>query len=121
MGALRYVAKLSEKSSITGGSEGQLIKDTFSEQQPVLDVIKKYESYKNINTGAVIFDQTKDTIRRGHLLLAQALFASFKNPLSHQEPQDLKMSEIYTEQDCLDALGLLSHLFRRLDNAERVK
>ena len=92
----------------------------FSEKSPILDVIKKYESYKNPGTGAVIFDDTKSTIKRGHLMLAQALFATFKNPLSHQEPEDLSVSGVYTEQDCLDALGLLSHLFRRLDDAEPV-
>ena len=32
--------------------------------------------------------------------------------------EDLQESGLYTEQDCLDALGLLSHLFRRLDNSE---
>ncbi len=118
MGTIRYITILRNKISKQDGDEEQVILTAFKEQNAVLSVVKKYESYKNTNTGAEITDRTKDTISRGHRLLAQAMMASFRNPVSHQEPQDLKMSEIYTEQDCLDALGLLSHLFRRLDNSE---
>ena len=52
------------------------------------------------------------------MLLSQAMLAAFRNPLGHQEHEDLEKSKIYTAEDCLDALGLLSHLFRRLDNSE---
>ncbi|WKZ24844.1 MAG: ATP-binding protein [Patescibacteria group bacterium] len=120
MGTIRYITLLRAKISKQDGNEEQVIVHAFKEQGAVLSVVKKYSSYKNVNTGAEITDITKETISRGHRLLAQAMIASFRNPVSHQEPHDLKMSEIYTEQDCLDALGLLSHLFRRLDNTESV-
>ena len=46
------------------------------------------------------------------------MWLAFRNPIHHELASDLKDSGLYTEQDCLDALGLLSHLFRRLDNTE---
>ena len=41
-----------------------------------------------------------------------------RNPLAHEEIKDLKNSSLFTEKDCLDALGLLSHLQRRLEESE---
>ena len=48
------------------------------------------------------------------------MWQAFRDPMSHDPVKDLRDSGLYTEQDCLDALGLLSHLFRRLDNTEPV-
>jgi hypothetical protein len=40
-----------------------------------------------------------------------------RNPVSHEEITDLKTSGLFSEIDCLDALSLLSHLYRRLEDA----
>lgn len=51
--------------------------------------------------------------------LSAGIFAGFRNPISHEEIKDLHGSGLLTEMDCLDSLSLLSHLFRRLDDAEK--
>ena len=40
-----------------------------------------------------------------------------RNVLSHEECKELQESGLFTEKDCLDMLSLLSHLFKRLDDA----
>jgi len=42
-----------------------------------------------------------------------------RNPVSHEEVKNLKESGLFTEEDCLDALSMLSHLFRRLEDSEK--
>jgi hypothetical protein len=49
------------------------------------------------------------------------MVSSVRNPLAHEIHKELSISGLYTEKDCLDALGLLSHLSRRLDDALEVK
>jgi uncharacterized protein (TIGR02391 family) len=117
-GVKRYITKIRHKISMQAGDDMNVIHSAFKPVGGTLSVTKMYESYKNLKTGGQITTQTKDNIKRGNHLLAEAMLAAFRNPLGHQEHEDLKNSEIYTAKDCLDALSLLSHLFRRLDNAE---
>ena len=51
-------------------------------------------------------------------MLSHAIWLAIRNPLGHETKEGFKDSGLYTEQDCLDALSLLSHLYRRLDNSE---
>ncbi len=117
-GVKRYITKIRDKISKQDGDDEQVVITAFKTDSPTLNIVRKYESYKNSLTGAKITDKTKETISRGNMLLSQAMLAAFRNPLGHQEHEDLEKSKIYTAEDCLDALGLLSHLFRRLDNSE---
>ena len=41
-----------------------------------------------------------------------------RNHIAHEEISELHDSGLFIEKDCLDILSLLSHLFRRLDDAE---
>ena len=117
-GVLEYIARLRGKISRQDGGEDEVVIFAFNEKNGLLSVVNKFDQYQNTDDGVKIYDKTKTTISRGHFLLAQAMIAAFRNPVDHQRSIDLKDSGIYTEQDCLDALGLLSHLFRRLDNSE---
>ena len=80
---------------------------------PELSVTKKYKRPDRTDFET----KTTDNISKGHGLLSRAMWLSFRNPVAHEVVEDLRDSGLYTEQDCLDALGLLSHLFRRLDDA----
>jgi len=64
-------------------------------------------------------DTTKTNIEDGQKLLSMGIVAGCRNPVSHEEICDLLESNLFTEKDCLDALSILSHIFRRLDDAER--
>ena len=116
-GAKRYIGNLRKKIGKHDGDENSVIVEAFKEKDAALSVTAKYNAYENPNTGAKINDDTQKTIERGNLLLSRAMLAAFRNPIAHQEYEDLYASGIFTAQDCLDALSLLSHLFRRLDNS----
>lgn len=61
--------------------------------------------------------QTINSIEDGQKHLSMGLVQGFRNPASHEEFAELEQSGLFAEQDCLDILSLLSHLFKRLDNA----
>jgi hypothetical protein len=121
-GVMRYIREIQGKSS-SSLTDIDLIKHVFSPDQlpkpatwisPELSVTKKFKR----PNGTEFQELTRRNITTGHGLLAKAMWLAFRSPMSHELAEDLRNSGLYTEQDCLDALGLLSHLFRRLDNAE---
>jgi uncharacterized protein (TIGR02391 family) len=66
---------------------------------------------------------TEKTIQNGQHMLSKGIVAGCRNPLDHSFPdykERLSDTGLFTEQDCLDMLSLLSHLSRRLDNASTV-
>lgn len=71
--------------------------------------------------GGEFSDPTKDNIEEGQKFLSAGLMRGVRNPLAHEEITQLKETGLFSEDDCLDVLSLLSHLFRRLDNAVKVK
>ncbi|CEG12836.1 conserved hypothetical protein [groundwater metagenome] len=112
-GAKRYINELKRKSgeSIT---DRDLIENVFSLKDPKLLVTKKYKKLDGNS-----FDEgTITNIKEGHRMLALAMWQAFRCPISHEEVCDLRDSGLFTENDCLDALSLLSHLYRRLENSE---
>jgi len=109
-------------SSVKGKSESQVIPDyslmaaVFKEPGGVLNVIGDYKK-KN---GSEFAPDTKKNIQNGQHHLSQGIIAGGRNPLSHEEINELKISDLFSEQDCLDMLSLLSHLFKRLDNSVKI-
>jgi uncharacterized protein (TIGR02391 family) len=117
-GVKRFISKTRNRIDNQDGDEMAVITAAFHENNGMLNVCAAYDGYKNLDTGAEIAAGTKRAIQRGSKLLSEAMWAAFRNPIAHEETEDLHKSNIYTAEDCLDALSLLSHLFRRLDKAE---
>ena len=69
--------------------------------------------------GKLAFFGIGDTIdiEEGQKLLSMGIMTGARNPVAHEEIAELRDSGLFSEKDCLDALSLLSHLFRRLDDA----
>jgi|GEM_PF-189220 len=89
--------------------------DTTNGKPKLLSCVEKYKC-----PGGRSFDpRTLENIENGQRELSQGIIAACRNPIAH-EGLDLKLSGLFTEFDCLDALGLLSHLFRRLDDAAEI-
>ena len=82
----------------------------------LLSVTEKYKKLDEISFN----EQTLSSIEDGQKFLSMGIVAGARNPISHEEIVHLKDSDLFNEQDCLDALSLLSHLFRRLDDAEKI-
>ena len=94
------------------GDEDPIIANAFGNPQPKLNVTTKYTQ-----TGAAFTEKTLKNIRKGQLLLSQGIWAGARHPMSHHKHIVLEGTELFTKKDCLDALSILSHLFRRLDDA----
>lgn len=112
-GIIKYKNDVKNKtgSSLT---DRNLLENIFSLSNPVLSVTKKFKK----PDGNDFENDTINNVKEGHRGLVIAMWQAFRCPLSHEAVEDLRQSGLYSEQDCLDALGLLSHLFRRLDNSE---
>ena len=78
-----------------------------------LSVTKKYKR----PDGNDFPPKTKEDIEDGQKLFSMGVVTGARNPISHEEIGDLRESGLFSEEDCLDALSLLSHLFRRLEDA----
>lgn len=108
----RYIAEVRRKSGSTNTSERSLMGEVFSNRK--LSVTKKYKKTDGTNF-------TTDTIKNieeGQHYLSEGTVAGGRNPLSHEEHTELSKTGLFSEKDCLDFLSLLSHLFKRLNDAE---
>lgn len=109
----RYVTEVQRKSghaktdvSLMGGAFGP-------EPAKPLKVASKYKR----TDGADFNASTKENIEDGQKLFSMGVMSGVRNPVAHEEVAQLRDSGLFTEKDCLDSLSLLSHLFRRLEDA----
>ena len=107
-----YVIKVKERSGSDVDDASPMMGQVFGEDK-ILSVTKKYKK----PDGNHFSHRTKKSIERGQMLLSAGIVAGCRNPISHEVVKDLRVSGLFSEEDCLDALSLLSHLFRRLDNS----
>lgn len=99
-------------------TDGQaLMGAVFGKNNAKLSVTSKY---KRID-GSDFSDSTKENIEDGQKFMSMGLMAGVRNPLAHEEKKELKTTNLFSEDDCLDILSLISHLFRRLDDAEKAE
>ncbi len=114
-GVKRYEQEVKDKtgSELTGRN---LLENIFAINNQNWSVVKKF---KRSNGDSFSVDTIRNIIS-GHQKLVIAMWEAFRCPMAHEPAKDLRDSGLYTEQDCLDALGLLSHLLRRLDDLERL-
>lgn len=101
------------------GLSGGSTDTTFSMMGSVFGKGKKISVTKKYKRpdGTDFTPQTKQDIEEGQKFLSMGIVAGGRNPISHELVRDLRVSGLFSEEDCLDALSLLSHLFRRLDNS----
>lgn len=88
--------------------EVNVLQGAFSESNPKLDVIRRW-----ITLG--LTNDSEKNIRNGQREISVGLLGGFRNPIAHEEMRLLEAEGVFTYQDCLDALSILSHLRRRLD------
>ena len=112
----KYSNSVKEKSESTVTPDLSMMGAVFKNPDGNLDVIGDYKK----PDGGEFSPDTKKNVQSGQQHLSQGIVAGGRNPLSHEEIQDLKDSDLFSEQDCLDMLSLLSHLFKRLDNSKKI-
>lgn len=109
----RYETGVIEKSGVQKTGQ-QLMGNAFGENG-ILSIMSKYKK----TDGKDFKPLTKKDMENAQRELSTGIFAGFRNPISHEEIRELHETGLLTEIDCLDSLSLLSHLFRRLDDAEK--
>ena len=92
----------------------QLMEHVFGDSS-LFSVTSKYKK----PDGGDFEKVTKANIEDGQRHLSVGVVKGGRNPLSHEEIVNLRESGLFSEEDCLDLLSLLSHLFKRLDDAQK--
>lgn len=107
----RYVS-LSKKRAGVGASEALAIVTSAFGEKGKLRVFSMYMAADGFDP------QTEKNVENGQKHISMGLIAGFRNPLAHEEVARLQDSGAFTNDDCLDALSIISHLMRRLDGAQ---
>ncbi|MBO6659998.1 MAG: TIGR02391 family protein [Roseivirga sp.] len=108
----RYINKVRLKSKENGGTDQSLMGSVFG-----LGKILQVTANFNKPDGSKFHADTYKCIEEGQKLLSMGIVSGARNPISHEEIVDLRESGLFSEKDCLDMLSLLSHLFKRLEDA----
>ena len=108
----RFESEVKNESKLTKDGRNLML-DAFGDKGK-LSVAKKYKK----PDGKEFSPGTISNIEVGQQHMSAGIMSGVRNPLAHEEIQSLKQSGLFTENDCLDMLSLLSHLFRRLDDAK---
>jgi uncharacterized protein (TIGR02391 family) len=114
-GVKQYVEETKNKSGVSL-TDRNLLENVFSDRSPVLSVTEGFVK----PDGNPFETMTITNITEGHKQLVIAMWQAFRSPIAHQVVADLRDSGLYTEQDCLDALSLLSHLYYRLEKSTKL-
>ena len=112
----RYSASVSLKSGSVNTSAKSMMGEVFGNEKKGSASLQVAENFKKPD-GTDFQAQTIENIEEGQKYLSMGVISGCRNPVSHEEIRDLRDSGLFTENDCLDALSLLSHLFSRLDNS----
>lgn len=106
-----FIGLVRRRSGITGEAEGKLVEKAIGSGNDV-----KLQLLGTLDSG-VFWDLTRKSFESGHRELAKGVASAFRNPASHQTLVELEAINLYSWQDCLDALGVISYLCRRVDAA----
>lgn len=115
--AKRYVNAVRSKAVRTTRDERALMQEVFPAANPMLSVTEGYTKPDGTDFTA----DTLTNIRIAHQMFSEAVICGGRHPISHEEIADLRDSRLFTEDDCLDVLSLLSHLFWRLEHSTKLR
>lgn len=113
-GCKQYVADLRAAAHLPDEPEASLFGKALGEGKRIR-VADRFRGGKPTISGP-----SATNLENGQRELAKAIWLAFRNPLSHEPLETIKSLGVVSHQDCLDALSLMSHLRRRLDDADVV-
>lgn len=109
----QYVADLRAAANLPDDAEASLFGKALGDGPgPRLNFTTPFRSGTPAISGA-----SATNLENGQRELSKAIWSAFRNPLSHETLETIKSLGVISHQDCLDALSLMSHLRRRLDDA----
>ncbi len=110
----RYISATRKKSNSSNTTDSGMMGEVFGRGKSLI-TSKKYKK----PDGNDFSTSTLENIEEGQKFLSMGILAGARNPVAHEEIVDLRESKLFSERDCLDFLSLLSHLFKRLEDAEK--
>lgn len=110
--AIKRYETVTQNKSGNNQSGRDLMAQVFGKDKS-LSVTSQYKK----RDGSSFNTDTQENIEEGQKFMSMGIMAGVRNPLAHEEKVELKETGLFSENDCLDILSLLSHLFRRLDDA----
>ena len=113
----RYKNAVKDKSGVKDENDLSIMSNSFGKGKPLITTAK----YQKRPNGKPFSERTLENVEEGQCALSMGIVKGARNVISHEEQQDLIESGLFTEQDCLDFLSLLSHLFKRLEAAQKRK
>lgn len=108
----RYIAAVKKKAGAANVDERKIIQEVFGGKK--LTVTKRYKKMD----GSEFSAKTIENIENGQFMLSEGIVVGGRHPVAHEEHIELNVTGLFSEKDCLDFLSMLSHLFKRLDDAE---
>lgn len=112
----RYKNAVKAKSGVNSTEDLDIVSSSFGKGKPLSTTAK----FKIRPDGNPFSETTLSNIEEGQMHLSRGVVQGGRNVVSHEEHNDLKSTGLFTEKDCLDLLSLLSHLFKRLDESEKL-
>lgn len=112
----RYKNAVKAKSGVNSTEDLDIVSSSFGKGKPLSTTAK----FKIRPDGNPFSETTLSNIEEGQMHLSRGVVQGGRNVVSHEEHNDLKLTGLFTEKDCLDLLSLLSHLFKRLDESEKL-
>jgi uncharacterized protein (TIGR02391 family) len=109
----QYVSDLRAAANLPSDPESSLFGKALGDGDGRLNFTAKY-----LRGVPAISGESAKNLENGQRDLAKAMWSAFRNPLSHEPMQTIKALGVISHEDCLDALSLMSHLRRRLDDVE---
>lgn len=113
----RYKNAVKDKSGVTATEDLDIVSKAFGKDKD--KPLETTADFKFRPNGKPFSKTTLDNIEDGQMMLSRGIVSGGRNVVSHEEHIDLMESGLFTEKDCLDMLGLLSHLFKRLDESKK--
>ena len=106
----KYAKDVKGLGHITDAVDLDAVQKAFGGDPPIIDVADPFLPDR-------ISSDTAKNIRTAQRVLSQGLWQGFRSPIAHEIVEELENHAVFSYQDCLDALSILSHLRRRLEMA----
>lgn len=104
----RYAKDVQEAGKVTNAVDLNALQFAFSKTNLKVDVAQPYLPDQ-------VTSETAENLREAQRVLSEGLWRGFRSPIAHEDVGDLKDHDVFSYQDCLDALSILSHLRRRIE------
>lgn len=108
--AIKRYAKDVKDTAGVNAVDLNALQAAFGGDQPKLDVAAPYLPAK-------VTGETAENLRVAQRVISEGLWRGFRSPIAHEDVGELEDDEVFSYQDCLDALSILSHLRRRVEKA----